>query len=391
MSTTAPTTMISEPRLIDLRTRLIAAIQSGGPIDAIILSGGLDTSILAEVGKDLVGLKYAVTVLTSPDATDAPYATAIAKNLGLEHIVIRYASPLDLIGEKEVLDFAVETLCTFDPMELRNSTVIARALLECKKRGIKSVMTGYATSTVFADASALFPHLFSSAATFSALYCSDGADEIFAGYSFVRSKSNADLKAYIRHLTTIWRFSAGPLAAKLGIRVVQPYMDAQVVDFALSCDRLDLINTHDGAEHGKYCLRVAFPWVHSAWRGKDPIEVGAGTTVLPKLLAASTPAADLERGIRDVKTQYAITIRDAEHLLYFQHFRSVFLDRPHVPAPATAIELTEADARTRRVLPVRHGTDPCRECAFQLQAPTQMFCVVCGAWPARDVPAAKSA
>ncbi|KNE69518.1 hypothetical protein AMAG_19986 [Allomyces macrogynus ATCC 38327] len=330
--------MISESRLADLRARLITAIQSGGQVNAIILSGGLDTSILAEVGKDLVGLKYAVTVLTSPDATDAPYATAIAKKLGLEHIVIRYDSPLELIGEKEVLDFAVETLCTFDPMD-------------------------------------------------------DGADEIFAGYSFVRSKSNDDLKAYIRHLTTIWRFSAGPLAAKLNIRVVQPYMDAQVVGFALSCDRPDLINMHDGAEHGKYCLRMAFPWVHSAWRGKDPIEVGAGTTVLPKLLAASTPTADLERGIRDAKNQYGITIRDAEHLLYFQHFRAIFLDRPHAPAPETTTELTElteADARTRRVLPVRHGSDPCRECAYQLQAPTQMFCVVCGAWPARDVPVAKA-
>ncbi|KAJ3364764.1 hypothetical protein GGF31_008910 [Allomyces arbusculus] len=352
--------MISESRLVDLRARLTPAIQSGGQVDAIILSGGLDTSILAEVGKGLVGLKYAVTVLTSPDATDAPYATAIANKLGLEHIVIRYDSPLELIGEKEVLDFAVETLCTFDPMELRNSTVIARALLECKKRGIKSVMTG------------------------------DGADEIFAGYSFVRSKSNADLKAYIRHLTTIWRFSAGPLAAKLGIRVVQPYMDARVVDFALSCDRPDLINTHDGAEHGKYCLRMAFPWVHSAWRGKDPIEVGAGTTVLPKLLAASTTTANLERGIRNAKAQYGITIRDAEHLLYFQHFQAIFLDRPQLPTAATAVELTEADARTRRVLPARHGSDPCRECAYQLQAPTQMFCVVCGAWPARDVPAAES-
>ncbi|KAJ3347817.1 hypothetical protein GGF32_006572 [Allomyces javanicus] len=86
MSTNSLTTTISESRLADLRARLITAIQSGGPVDANILSGG--------------GLKYAVTVLTSPDATDAPYATAIANKLGLEHVVICYDLPLELIGEE---------------------------------------------------------------------------------------------------------------------------------------------------------------------------------------------------------------------------------------------------------------------------------------------------
>ncbi|KAI9216860.1 hypothetical protein BC828DRAFT_409033, partial [Blastocladiella britannica] len=104
-------------RIDDVRARMLKAIDNcGSNVQGIILSGGLDTCILAEAGAEKLGLKYAITVLTSPAATDAPYAAAIAEKLGLEHIVIEYPSPMDLIRDTEVMGLTVSALTTFDPM-----------------------------------------------------------------------------------------------------------------------------------------------------------------------------------------------------------------------------------------------------------------------------------
>ncbi|ORZ29192.1 hypothetical protein BCR44DRAFT_1454290 [Catenaria anguillulae PL171] len=175
---------IDPARISTIRSLILSAIRRCGPTDAMLLSGGLDTCILAQAWPTAdpnTQPSLAVTVLAAPEATDAPYAKAIAQSMGMQHKCITMDSPLDLARDQDLLDFVVGVLGSFDPMEIRNSLAIAKALLECKARGVKTVVTG------------------------------DGADELFAGYSFVRSMSEEDLHKYTRHLTTIWRFAAVPL------------------------------------------------------------------------------------------------------------------------------------------------------------------------------------
>jgi asparagine synthetase B (glutamine-hydrolysing) len=67
----------------------IASLPAWDPAHAcVILSGGLDTSVVAEIGRDVLGLKAAFTVLTGDEATDRPYAAAVAQRLGMQHIVL---------------------------------------------------------------------------------------------------------------------------------------------------------------------------------------------------------------------------------------------------------------------------------------------------------------
>ncbi|KAG0271553.1 hypothetical protein BGZ95_000632 [Linnemannia exigua] len=357
MSSTAPepsqeTPYHSDPaRVQELRRLLLASIAKSTPCDCILLSGGVDTSILAEAAfavynqaketepsKDLKQpLTGAVTVLCTDQATDEFYATQISARTGLIQKVVKIT--LDSVLEE--LEFCIKTLETFDPMELRNGIVIARGLSVAKSLGYKTVMTG------------------------------DGADELFAGYSFLHTMSAERLQAYSDKLTRTMRFSGVTLAKALDLELVQPYLDPELIKFSQQCTREEKINTHfhtkdrewqdrlSGAQvHGKFILREAFEKeAFSAWRKKEPIEVGSGTTVLPKLFQESMSAEDLK-------------IRDVEHLNYFKVFKKVFgNDLSTYPAKLT-----------------RDGRDPCPGCGFNLTTPDQTFCVICGQWPARVLP-----
>lgn len=82
----------------------------------VILSGGLDSSIAACLGKEILGLTAAFTVLCSPAASDRPYAAEVAVAAGLRHHVIE--ATLEEVLEE--LPECVRVLQSFDPMTLRN-------------------------------------------------------------------------------------------------------------------------------------------------------------------------------------------------------------------------------------------------------------------------------
>lgn len=297
------------------------------PAECILLSGGLDTSILAHLGVRY-GTRAAVTVLVGTEAPDGPYALAVARRLGLRHHVIR----TDFEGVLAEAEFVVRTLKTFDPMEVRNSIVIARGLREAARLGHRTVMTG------------------------------DAADELFAGYSFMWSKPEGEFERFGERIASVMRFSSVPLGAALGVRVETPYQNPDVVAFALRLTRNEKVGVRDGVTHGKFLLRLAFPEVDACWRRKDPIEVGAGTASLPDYFRARLPAGELEAERKWLAEAERIEIRDAEHLAYYRIFRRVFGASPPLE---------------------RFGGNPCSKCGFELPRPDSDFCVTCGAWPAR--------
>ncbi|KAI8583655.1 hypothetical protein K450DRAFT_277224 [Umbelopsis ramanniana AG] len=336
------------PRSKELRELFIQVLQENSPCDAILLSGGLDTSVIAEACSDqpnILNISTGITVCCGETASDRPFSTEIARKLGVQHKLIEFDSPLELIRDQELLDFSVKTLKTFDPMELRNSIVIAKSMLLAKELGVKSLAAG------------------------------DGADEIFAGYSFMHGMPEEKLLLYIKHMTETMTFCAKKFGDVLGIRIIQPYLDLRVIKFAKSCtsrgELIQSVNIPDGdtgntkqALHGKMVLRLAFPEATSCWRKKDPIEQGSGTTILPQLLQAEADKS-FETTQQDILEKYSIKIRDPEHLYYFKAFQRVFghnLDN--------GLE--------------RNGSDPCIGCRFQLPDDKAMFCKVCGAWPARE-------
>ncbi|GBG34482.1 Asparagine synthetase glutamine-hydrolyzing [Hondaea fermentalgiana] len=307
------------------RAKLIASVQSiwteqwglapnaktpraKGERVAIVLSGGVDTCAVVEALREngfVVDL--ALTVYCDPSATDRPYAPLIAKSYGVDHVEIECGKDELLQGP---LQLCVEALRSFDPMQIRNSMVVARALMEAKERGMRYVLTG------------------------------DGSDELMGGYSFSWATEDPLWTQKRGEMCSDWFFSAPVLGEALGLKVTSPFTAPIFADWALSSlDKALCIGKRDleaapgeARQHrqtGKLPLREAFPEAISAWRRKDPIEVGSGATVLGKeegryfsdLINAEELLQEKQRLLREDK----VVIRNPEHLYYYRVFRQALL------------------------------------------------------------------
>ncbi len=152
-----------------------------------------------------------------------------------------------------LLPQVIRILGTFDVMYLRNDTVVYDGLGELARRGVRSCWTG------------------------------DGADELFAGYSFVFAKPPEEIERTVARFVATMHFNAPALGEALGVAVRSPYLHPTVIAFARSLRGSDLVLMYQGALMGKAPLRQAFAaelGSHHAFRRKDPIEIGSGATAL---------------------------------------------------------------------------------------------------------------
>jgi asparagine synthase (glutamine-hydrolysing) len=275
--------------------------------EALLLSGGLDTSILAALSNDENKNKKAFTVaLAGTRAQDPEFAKEMAQKFRFEHHLIR-------ITESEALreiPMVIRAVRSFDPA-LPNDLVIYAALKEAKKLGIKSVMTG------------------------------DGADELFAGYSYMHGLSHEELKMYITVLSETMYFSSNKLGAFLGVEIKQPYCDRAIVDFALDMDSGLKIKEKDGRRYGKWLLRKAFEEElgEVAWREKDPIEFGSGTTKLRDVIRRDISDTEFE----EKKRVYGMDFMNKEHLFFYEIYKEVVGEIPKAKEEENACPLCKAE------------------------------------------------
>jgi len=265
--------------------------------EGILLSGGLDTSILAFIASKFIRLKAVTVAFQSAPAPDIEYATLIANRLAVDHII-------HVFDEDELFDaipIVVKTMMSFDPMEIRNSVTICVALKVAKDNGINTVMTG------------------------------DGCDELFAGYSFLFGLEKEELDLDLAKMWAVMRFSSVPLASFLGMEAKLPYLDPDFEDFAMKLDSLYKVQKENGRTYGKWILRKAYERilpVEVTWRVKTPIEYGSGTTTLPDLFNRKISNTDFDEKRRRYLDEDAVTIRDKEQLFYYETYRSL-MGVPH--------------------------------------------------------------
>ena len=262
--------------------------------EALLLSGGLDTSILAVLANDTVKSKKALTVALTGTGTRAPdlkYAEKVAQKFRYEHHLICLTEDEAL----EKLPEVIKAVRSFDPA-LPNDLTIYVALQEANKLGIKSVMTG------------------------------DGADELFAGYSYMHELSPDALSRYIKAISKTMWFSSNKLGASLDVEIKQPYLDEKIVDFALEIDPGLKVKEIDGRKYGKWLLRRAFEEElgEVAWRAKEPIEFGSGTTKLRGIIASKISDAKFE----DKKREYGLEFMNKEHLFFYELYKEVVGEIP---------------------------------------------------------------
>jgi len=297
--------------------------------DGILLSGGLDTSVLsaivAQQGRALRAVSVSVAGAVSPDE---PFAKMMAERCGFSLRVLR-PSLAELIA---AMPAVMQVLGGFDPMELRNSVVGWLALEAAREGGIAAVLTG------------------------------DAADELFAGYSYIVNMPSEQVRPYLDFLNGVMRFSSLPMGASLRVQAQLPYLDPAVRHFALTMSRDDLVCERDGQLFGKKILREAFADLlpqEITWRVNTPIEYGSGSRALQKFVTDSVSDDEFEAARGRLAAEDGVSLRDKEQFFYYRIYRTI------LPAPRRQTG----------------GEKRCTGCGGAVERAEQKYCRVCGAYP----------
>jgi asparagine synthase (glutamine-hydrolysing) len=258
----------------------------------VFLSGGLDSSLVAAIASRILATRgerlktFAVGTQGSPDLAAA---RRVAEHLGTEHHETTYTAEEALAA----LPGVVRSIESFDPGLVRSAVpnyMLARATAE----HVKVVLTG------------------------------EGADELFAGYDYMREFTDpAGLHAELErtvcslHNLNLQRCDRVTMAHGLEARV--PFLDREVIDWAMSLPAEAKLPGPGSPE--KRILREAFRgWLPEdlLWRDKAEFGDGSGARdALSEAIAEDIPDADFEAG-RDAVDP---PLRTKEELAYYRIFR----------------------------------------------------------------------
>ena len=345
----------SPPLVEALDSALRAATERVRP-DVLLLSGGLDSSLLAAMWKHAghrfrtvtVGLDPLIrcsrehTSLPYPCNSDIAWAEKVADALDLDW------TPVILTEHEalESLDWLILQQRSFDLGQLNNIPLVA-GLISSQALNGASFATG------------------------------DDGDGLFGGYRF--PKVQVDWPSYIRTRIPHIDPPARAIGLAAGWKPCFPYLEPEVLDIAQSCSWDDLSQMRSRTDHplppsfmdqfdrqvmkasnrqwGKVLLRqVAERWLprEIAWRPKTDLQFGSGMCALESLLALRVGA-----GTRlDLDATRIHWFNDAHRALYLRFFAL----GATIPEPVS-------------------GEYACRSCGGGVPL-GKRHCVTCGCWPA---------
>ncbi len=258
---------------------IVSETANRNPYQGLLFSGGLDTSILASLNPKVI----AVTVSLGSEAEDIRYSKSLANFLDMKrhHKIVGIDEAIEAVPE------VIKILKSFDPA-IPNDLAVYFGLKQARELGINEIATG------------------------------DGSDELFGGYSFM--KDIDDLESYIKKISRNMSFSSNDIGEFFGIRIRQPFIEKEVIDFSLNIPSDLKIKRENGSLWGKWILRKAFEGLlpkDNIWQSKRPLEYGSGMTKLRGII--SSKISDVE--FSDKQKNYSINFLNKEHLYYYEVYK----------------------------------------------------------------------
>lgn len=252
-----------------LRDALIDAtkvrLMSDVPL-AVLLSGGLDSSLISSITKRLLrGTNqelHSFSVGLSPDAPDLKAAREVAKFIGTIHHEV-YFSVEEGIKELEKIIWHLES---YDVTTIRASTPMYFLSKYISDMGIKVVLSG------------------------------EGADEVFGGYLYFHNAPSAEdfTKETIRRvglLSTADCLRADKATMAFGLEARVPFLDRKFLDVAMTICPEDRMPKRSEGRMEKYIVRKAFedsqdPYLPESilWRQKEQFSDGVGYNWIDQII-----------------------------------------------------------------------------------------------------------
>jgi len=257
------------------------------PYQGLLFSGGLDTSILAVINPNVVG----ITVSLGVGAEDIYYSTSLADSLKIKHFHKKVDVDEALAGIPEV----IKILKSFDPA-IPNDLVVYFGIKFAKELGIDRIATG------------------------------DGSDELFAGYSFMKGIN--DLESYIQRISKNMCFSSNEIGRFFKIKIIQPFLDRKVIDFSLHLPAGLKVKRENNKSWGKWILRKAFEDVlpkEIVWQSKRPLEYGSGMRRLRQIVSDMVSDEEFRERLPSIKFISAV---GKEHFYYYKVYKKVIGEIP---------------------------------------------------------------
>ena len=257
-----------------VRRHLLAEVPYG-----VLLSGGLDSSLVASVCKrehDKLGSgeqlrSFCIGLKGSPDLKAAE---VVAKFLGTRHFSFEFTVQQGL----DVLSDVIYHLETFDVTTVRASTPMFLLARRVKATGVKMVLSG------------------------------EGSDEVFGGYLYFHKAPNpAELhKETVRKVKDLHKFDclrANKSTMAWGLEARVPFLDREFMEYAMT---LEPSCKMSGNRMEKYTLRKAFddpdtPYLPAEvlWRQKEQFSDGVGYSWIDHL------KMEAEKSVTDLQMKFA--------------------------------------------------------------------------------------
>jgi len=258
----------------------------------ISLSGGLDSTIIAYFLKQKKPKSIAI-IADDFVSTDLTYCQMVSKQMQL---------PLSIYNVKtttilEAIEETIKILENFNDIEIRNNVVMYLAIKWAKENDEQSIITG------------------------------DGADELFAGYSFLINKPENQLEDEIKRVCSIMHFPTQKIGKALGIRIESPFLEDKMVELARLIPADLKVKNEKEKRYGKWILRKTFEKhipLQIVWRDKSPMQEGSGTIGLTNLFESIIGEEQFVEKKLTIEKEDDVIIRSRESMHYYEIFKRFF-------------------------------------------------------------------
>ncbi len=300
---------------------LTEAVKSDIP-DAILLSGGIDSSAIACIAKEVNPNLCCITVISeNRQNDDLSYAKMVSDKLCLKRHETAILSAEEI---PELIKEAVLAVGTFNVYWIAASLVLLKGLKYAKEIGLKKIATG------------------------------EGSDDIFGSFPVMLNwtGSQNELESFIKIRLKDIDVMTQKLARYLDVEIVTPFYYPELVSCALSMPlELKSHRGNDGVVTTKYVLRETFkerlPELVSI-RPQTMAFVGAST--LDVLMEKYSTYADVE----EFRRKYGINFASSFECYLF--------------------DILNKDNRYKPIA----VSDSCLYCHSELRVKESVHCPVCG-------------